>query len=131
MKKQESETIIKEHGVYKRTLYRKGRKRRQRTQRLKKNPEKVVIGKIGELEVYVYPYNFPDKVFLGQYPNFTMTLTKQDIPKLFCIYNISRWYFNGEWQNEPKKSKPAKRLRKLLILAYKTGLDKLKKTKKR
>ena len=126
MTKNESETVIEESGVFKRTYHRKGKKKRVKTERQKKNPLKVTIGKIGELEVYVYPYEYPEKVFLGQYPQFTMVLSKDDLPRWFSTYNILRWYFNGEWQNKRKQTKQAKRARQAIVLAYNLGLKRQK-----
>lgn len=130
-----SETIIEETGVFKRTLWRKGKQKRQRTERKKKNPAKVVLAKIGDLDLYVYPYDFPDKVFLGSYPNFTMSLDKADVKKLFKIYNISKWYLDQEGFTKPKGDRKSRRgadaRRRSIQKAYSYGLNKIKELQKR
>lgn len=133
-----SETVITETGVFQRKYWRKGKKKRQKTQRLRKNPLKVVLGKIGDLEVYVYPYQFPDKIFLGHYPDFTMVLGKEDLGKIWGMLNKMRWYLNGEWSTKERKrygisevirTKQAKRARVAMVRAYNLGLSRQKKAK--
>ena len=86
-KKYPSRTKIEEHGVFKRIYQRKGTQKRQKTERMKDNPAKVVINHVGsslgQLEVYVYPYDYPDTVFLGKYPVFSVGFTELQAKQLF------------------------------------------------
>lgn len=70
--------------------------------RYEKNPAKVVIGKIGNLEISCYPYDFPDKVFYnvsggkGQ-------LDRYDCAKMQAIQNKIRWYLEGGLEKSLKR----------------------------
>jgi len=135
--KTESATVIEEHGVFKRTFWRKGKQQHQKTERKKKNPEKVVLGEIGDLQIYVYPYDFPDKIFIGCYPKFSMVIGKEDLSKFFALYNKMRWYLEGEWYAKrkegyykPKRLKATERTRLHIQRSYNCGLERVKKLKK-
>lgn len=110
-----------ESGAFIRTTYRKGNKRKTETKKMSKNDKKVVLGRIGDFEVYVYPFDYPDTVFIGTFP----VSTKLDtfcINQLFTAYNRARWFLNGEWQNEPQSSKAAKIARQRIVSAYNQAL---------
>jgi len=123
---QETETILTETGIFKRIYHRIGKKRQVHTERTKKNPKKVVLARIEDLELYVLPYEFPDKIFLGKYPEFTMMLDKYSIPKLMVFYNKARWYAKKEWQNKLHFTKEAQKGSALLVKAFNMGLKQLK-----
>ena len=123
-KKQPSETVIKESGVYTRTYYRKGKKRQIHTEKVKKNPKKVLLERFGDLDVYVYPYDYPDKAHFGKYSSkFSMTISKHDLPILLRIYQILRWYFSGYWQIKSNRTKQAKRRACAIQKAYNYALN--------
>lgn len=126
-KKYPSRTKTEEHGQFKRTFYRKGKRKRQKTERLKKNPKKVTLCHIRDLEVYVIPYDYPNTVFIGKYPHFSMALDRYDIPRLFVFINKMRWFLDGYWQKGADFTKEAKTAPALLKKAYNLGLDELKK----
>ena len=84
-----------EYGYYIRRTTRYGKKRRQKTTKLPKNPEKVILGRIGDIEVYVYPHSFPYKVFFGIYPMSTY-IEEHQKKDILVLYNKIRWYFNEE-----------------------------------
>lgn len=121
-------TITTETGVYQRKIYRKGKTARQKTIKCKKNPEKVVLGYLGQAEVYVYPYNFPDKVFIAQFPNKPIVIDTTNLGDLFKTFNLCRWFFNDAF-SKPKKRKGANSRRRSVSRGYKVGLDKLKNRK--
>ena len=122
----ESFTKTVESGAFIRTTLRRGSKRKQETKRFKPNDAKVVIGHLGDFEVYIYPYSFPDTVFIGSFPVST-ELTANTLPEMLSIYNKARWFLQGFWQTEPEKSKAAKGRRQRILLAYNAGLEQLKK----
>lgn len=130
MTENSSETVIEEHGTFKRTYRRKGAKKKVKTERKKKNPEKVVLAKMGDLELYVYPYSYPDKIFIGSYPKFTQVLEMSDLPKFFVFFNRAKWFLNGEWQKGYISAKGLKIPRHRIVRAYNYALDKQKKAKK-
>lgn len=121
-------TITREYGYFSRVKTRRGTKKRQKTVKLQNNPEKVVIDRIGDLEIYCYPYSYPDKIFIGIYPMNTV-LGREDFKRLFGIMNKIRWYLDEEWISKPKTEKGAKFLRRRIVKAYNSGLERLKKTK--
>lgn len=111
------------HFIIKKT--RKGTRRKQKLTRIPKNKQKVVIGKIGELEIYVYPYNHPNKVFLGIFPISTY-IEKHNFNDIWSIANKIRWFFKEEWDKEPKNSKGANKLREVIFSAYMEGFKQAK-----
>lgn len=90
---------------------------------------KVTLVRLHNVELYVYPYDFPDVVFLGSYPHFTLEINKEDIKKFLIMYNRARWYFENHWQKNASKTKRAKRTSADISKAYNLGLNKLKKKK--
>lgn len=127
----ESKTTIVEIGKFTRIYERKGKRKRVRTKREKKNPKKVVLAKINDLELYVIPYDFPDCVFLGVYPEFTMKLEKHDIPKLLVFYNKARWFIEQKWLKKRHRTKRAENTSTSILKAYNFGVKKLKEAQKR
>jgi hypothetical protein len=95
------ETITKttESGAFIRTTIRRGKQRTQTTKRIKPNMKKVILGSIGDFEVYVYPFDYPDKVFIGKFPVSTF-LDKTGLAGVQGIINISRWFLDGKALNE-------------------------------
>lgn len=113
----ESVTKTVESGAFIRTVVRTGKKRRQKTQRFKKSQKKVILGHIGDFEVYVYPYDYGDCIFIGKFPVSTY-INKTNYKALFGLFNRMRWYLNGEWQIKPKNEKGRKTLRDNIASAY-------------
>ena len=129
--KQETETIIKEHG-FRRLIIRKGKTKRQKTEIIQKNPMKVTLDKIGDLELYCYPFDYPDTVFIGLGEH-SQPLNMYQTRQLFKFYNVSRWFLQGEWTKDLDwrgKPKRSMRTRGELKKAYNLGLERQKETKK-
>jgi len=128
-------TRIEETGTFKRVYLRKGKQKKVKTQRTKKNNKKVVLARMGKLELYVIPYDFPDSVFIGQYPNFTQKLDKYEIPKLLVFFNKARWYLNGSYLEKPKKGSKKRfyveKSSALLQKAFSSGIDNVKEAQKK
>jgi len=123
----ESITRTIETGAFYRTIIRKGKKRRQKTLRMKKNDLKVVLGHIGEFEVYVFPYLYPDRVFIGKFPVNTQ-ITLGNLQNLLGVYNRIRWYLKGEPFRKPRgnpnfNTKKSNLTRERIKSAYNKGLQ--------
>jgi hypothetical protein len=118
------ETITKttESGAFIRTVIRHGKQRIQTTKRIKPNMKKVVLGYVGEFEVYVYPFDYPDKVFMGKFPVSTM-LDSTNVKQILGVYNQMRWFLSGQAFNEPLKSKAANARRRAIVSAYNLALN--------
>ena len=91
--------------------------------------EKVVLAHIGEFEVYVYPYKYPDTVFLGAYPTST-SVTSACVGEFMAAYNKSTWFLNGEWQNKSRCRIGTNARRRACEKSYNAGLKKLIEAKK-
>lgn len=127
-KKQTTWSKTVESGAFIRTTYRKGNKRKTKTKKFTKNEKKVILARLGEYELYCYPFDYPDTVFLGKYP-VSIQLDSFNIGGLFTCYNRARWFLNGEWQNEHQQTKQAKNARQSIVSAYNRALNE-KRTKK-
>lgn len=117
-----SYTKTVESGAFIRTKWRKGNKRTVKTVKMTKNEKKVVLGYIGDFEVYVYPFDYPDSVFIGKFP----VSTKIDffhVKDLFVAFNRARWYLEGNWQNGANFTKQAKTSRDAIVSAYNRALN--------
>lgn len=123
--KRPSMTVTHEYGYHIRKKYRYGKKRRQKTTKIEKNTKKVVLAEINGLQVYVYPKEFPNKVFLGIFP-MSIQLEEADFSRLFGIMNKIRWYFNEDWVRKGDSRNKAKYLRQQIQRAYTEGLNELK-----
>ena len=128
---QSKETITKttESGAFIRTKIRYGNKTKTETLRIKPNQKKVVLGHVGEFEVYVYPFDFPDKVFLGKFPVST-ALNSTDVKNILGVYNQMRWFLAGNAFIEPNSRKGANSRRRAIVSAYDCALNELKGKKK-
>jgi hypothetical protein len=124
-----SVTKTTESGAFIRTTYREGKKRRQETVRIEKNTKKVVLGHLGEFEVYVYPFDFPDKVFIGKFPVSTY-ITLSDVKGAMGIINISKWFLEGKAFDKPTWRKAANSRRRAIQTAYDQALNELTSKKK-
>ena len=116
----DSITKTTESGAFIRTTIRKGKRRKQKTIRIKPNQEKVVLGHLGDFEVYAYPYDFPDRVFIGSFPVSTQI---EDYREVLSIGQRIRHYLDGDYlQNKRKKQKGAKVRTEAIVQAYNLGL---------
>ena len=117
----ESITKTTESGAFIRTVTRKGKRRKQETKRIQKNDKKVTLGFIGEFEVYAYPYDFPDTVFVGKFPVST-SISKGQEGQIYSIANIIRHYLEGNYFNKPNWRKGANSRRRAIQKAYNRAL---------
>lgn len=117
-----SMTKTTESGAFIRTTIRHNNKRKTKTERFKKNDKKVVLGFIGDFEVYAYPYDFPDRVFIGKFPVSTQ-LENANINTLFSVFNRARAFLNGDYFNKPNSRKAANSRRQQVQTAYNLGLN--------
>jgi len=126
-----TDTLTKttESGIFIRTTIRRGKRRKQETRRMTPNDEKVILGSLGDFELYVYPYKYPDSVFIGTYPTST-TFTLGNVGELIAAYHKTRWFLNGEWQNEPNWRIAPNSRKRAIQKAYNAGLERLKEPKK-
>lgn len=120
-RKPQTITRTTEYGYFIRKKLRKGKIRRQKTVKLPAKGKKVVLAKLNDIEIYVYPYDYPDKVFFGIYPLSTM-IGEDDLSKLFGIYNKIRWYLKEEWTKKGDSRSKAKYPRQRIVNAYNAGL---------
>lgn len=114
--------LTTETGAFIRKIYRKNGKRHQTTEKFTKNDEKVILGMIGDFQVYVYPYRFPDKVFIGHFPTNT-TIDMSSRRELLSAYNRVSWFLKGEWQNKAKTTIRTQMRRQSILSAYNYGLS--------
>jgi len=88
---------------------------------MKKNQKKVVLCKIGDFEVYVYPYDYPDTVFIGEFPVSTQ-LEKGSEKQLLRGYNLIRSYFNDCYYNKGSWRETTNSRRRAIKKAYNIGM---------
>lgn len=72
--------------------------------------------------MYVYPYDYPDKVFIGKFPVSTQIDTST-VNQLISIYNKTKWYLKNEGFNKPKKLKAPNARRRAIVSAYNLALN--------
>jgi hypothetical protein len=68
--------------------------RHEKLVRYEKNPAKVILGSIANMTYDIYPYDFPDKVFI-HVSGEKHFIDKYDVNKMIAIKNKIRWYLNG------------------------------------
>lgn len=117
-----------ESGAFIRTKYRKGNKTKTETKKFTKNKKKVVLGYVGEFECYVYPFEYPDTVFLGKYP-VSIQLDSANVNQLFIVYNRAKWFLEGNAFIEDGYRKAPNIRRRHIQSAYNQGLSELRKEK--
>jgi hypothetical protein len=88
---------------------------------MKKNDKKVVLGHLGEFEVYIYPYDYPDTVFIGKFPVSTQIESDawRNILKVAMrikAYSENQYYKKDGWRKE------ANARRRDIKKAYNLGL---------
>lgn len=59
-----------------------------------KNPAKVILGSISNMTYDIYPYDFPDKVFI-HVSGEKHFIDKYDALKMISLNNKIKWYLNG------------------------------------
>ena len=123
-------TKTTETGAYYRTTIRQGNKKVTKTIKIKKNDLKVVFGKLGEFEVYSYPYAYPTTVFIGKFP---ISTPIQDWRVFMSMGMKIKHYLGGDYfekaQNHRKKGKGANALTEAVNSSYNLGLSQSEKPK--
>lgn len=84
----------------------------------------MILNRIGDLEIYVIPSDFPDKAFIGIYP-MSITISESDLHEIIRTYNILKWYFKGQWQRKKTWRKGANSRRSDIVMAYNSGSKRL------
>lgn len=115
------ESGLQTRGFYRETIKDENGKLHTKTKFFIKNESKVTLGKIGDLQVYVYPYDYPGDVFIGTYPLSTK-INSSLLPSFMGAYNKIRWFLRGDWQKETKNRKASIVPRQSLVSAYNHGL---------
>lgn len=126
---EETKTYTTESGAFYRKTWRIGKKRKTKTVRITKNDKKVILGHIGEFEVYVYPYDYPDRVFIGQFPVSTQIEATERRTLMGICAKICH-YLAGTYFKEPNWRKGANSRKRDIQKAYNNGLNELKRKKK-
>jgi len=121
-------TRTTESGAFIRVTLRTGSKRKQKTERITKSQKKVVLGHLGDFEVYVYPWDYPDTVFIGKFPISTK-IDKEQEGAVLAIAQKIRHYLEGHYFNRPNWRKGANSRKRDISRAYNLGLDERKKRK--
>ena len=106
-----------ETGTFIRTKLRKGNKTKTETRILQPNKQKYVLCKVGDFELYVYPFDYPDKVFLGKYPKST-EITKTNVNMLLGAYNQACWFLANRAFSKPTRNEGANSRRQAIVNAY-------------
>lgn len=83
--------------------------------------QKVVLGNIGDFEVYVYPYDYPDKIFVGKFPVSTM-ITSTNVNQVLGVYNQMKWFLSNAPYSKASWRKGANSRRQQIQQAYNLGL---------
>lgn len=91
--------------------------------------KKVVLANLGEFEFYCYPFDYPDKVFLGKFPIST-TLCMNDVKQMMGISATLRWFIEGKAFIEPNWRKGVNARRRAIQKAYDLALNELISKKK-
>jgi hypothetical protein len=91
--------------------------------------KKVVLGHFGDFEVYVYPFDYPDKVFVGKFPISTM-FDSTNVKQTLGVYNQMRWFLSGEAFKEPNWRKGSNSRRRAIVSAYNLALSELRSKEK-
>lgn len=117
-----SKSVEDEYGSFHRRIWREGKKKHTKTVKPIKNEEKVTLGFIGQIEVYVLPYSFPDRVFFGLYP-YSTSIDKNDVSEIQSAYNKTRSFLREDWQIERRRGKGANARREAIVTAYNYGLE--------
>lgn len=112
-----------EKGYYERyILTGKDGKTHQGTTRFPPNPAKVTLARCGMLEYSVYPYSFPDMVFVHLTGEKTQ-IDRYDVNRHFSAINKVRWYLFGGCKNAIS-GKSKTQLAKDIKLAYEYSVSK-------
>jgi hypothetical protein len=111
-----------ESGAFVRTIWKKGKETHQKTIKTKPSDKKVVLGKIGDFEVYVYPYDYPDKIFIGRFPISTI-IDSTNVNSILGAYNKTKWFLKNNAFNKPTNRKGANMRRRQVQTAYNNGLN--------
>jgi len=124
----ESITRTTESGAFIRVTIRKGKKRRQKTERMHKNDKKVILGMIGDFEAYVYPYQYPETVFVGKFPMSTK-IDKGSEREVLATAQKIRHYLEGTYFSKENWRKGSNSRKRAIRKAYNLGLGEVTKPK--
>lgn len=123
-----STTLKKEYGYFIRTSWCKGKQKHTKTDIIPKSEAKISLGKVGDLEFYAYPAQYPDRVFIGLYPLST-AFVLQDLGKFLGMYNKMRTFLTNGYQNKAHTTKQGKVIRHSIERSINYHVKQLKKLK--
>lgn len=87
--------------------------------------KKVILGSIGDFEVYVYPFDYPDKVFIGKFPVSTH-IGMNDAKALCGLSKTLVWFLKGEAFSKDGWRKAPNSRRRAIQNAYNLALNELR-----
>jgi len=124
---------FQESGTFTRKIVRHKGKSRTKTDREynKNNPEKVVLGYLGNIEFFCYPFSSQDVVYSRIGKDIT-GLDKYQIKKGIAIYNILRWATDGGMKKAiagESNAKKADEIKEAYNSGFKSMLNKQKDAK--
>lgn len=107
-----------QHIVSEKKIIRHGNKRKQRTYKTKRNPNKIVLDNIDDIQLFIYVNDDNQKLMIGWGDRYKI-IDKYEYPRLFKWYRLGKWVYdeNGIKKaiNGTSKSEYAKRIRKAYI----------------
>lgn len=117
-----TKVIEEREGLYRQKIITHGKKRKVTTERIERNPEKVILCYLGNIEFHCYPFQNQDKIYARIGDNF-IALNKYEIKGMIAVYNILKWVTDGGIKKALKNESMSK-ISKEIKEAYKAGYDK-------
>jgi hypothetical protein len=113
--------------IYREEIEKDEKKKERETVEIERNPKRLVFGEVKDLQVYTYPYDFPNMIFIGIHP-FSVGITERELNTLWGVLSRARAYFRLMKKSLPTppkygaKNKSAREFRKAIVKAYNAGL---------
>ena len=116
----QKETRITEYrrGEYEEVIKKTGDKETSRREiKFERNPAKITIAYLGNVEFFCYPYSSTDKIFM-RIGRKVQAIDKYDLPKVFAIFNKGRWFVENAKRVIKKELESTSELAQAVRLAW-------------
>ena len=114
------ETRVTEYrrGEYEEVIKKVGDKETSRKEiKYVRNPAKITLAYLGNIEFFCYPYSSTDKIFM-RIGRKVQALDKYDLPKLMAIFNKGRWFVDNAKRVIKKEIESTSELAQTVRLAW-------------
>lgn len=126
---QETKTVEYREGIFQEQIIKHGESEKRKTKKMKRNPEKVILTYLGNIEFFSYPFSSENKVYARIGKEIT-AINKYEAKSIIAIYNVVNWALDGGITKSVRGESKSK-LSEKVKSAYNEGFQNMRKSEKK